>query len=252
MRRMVQTLMWLGVVLFFTVFRPTPAEAQDPAAASAYEPIAWRPEASLRLQVTPKVTQVYVDGYYAGIADDFDGTFQRLHAAPGEHELTLYLEGYRTLRQRVLLSRGSTQRIKHTMVPLAAGERADRPSPPSAASPTPGAGRSAPYPPPRDRRRAAPREEAPPGYERPEERGGRYGAEREGSIAIRVQPSDAEVFIDGERWQGPDRDRLVVEVPEGAHRVEVRKEGFDAFTANVQVRRGETTTLNVTLTRGAF
>ncbi len=251
MRRIVQTSMWLSVVLLLTVLRPTPADAQDPAAAATYEPIAWGPEASLRLQVTPKQTQVYVDGYYAGIADDFDATFQRMHAAPREHALTLYLEGYRTVRQRVLLSHGSTQRVKYTMVPLAAGGRADRPSPPPAASPTPGAGRSAPYPAPRDRR-AGPPEGPPPGYERPEERGGRYETAREGSIAIRVQPADAEVFIDGERWQGPDRDRLVVEVPEGAHRVEVRKEGFDAFTTNVQGRRGETTTINVTLTRGAF
>src|SRR5439155_20300398 len=60
-----------------------------------------RADASLRIEATPKQAEVYVDGYYAGIVDDFDGTFQRLHAQPGQHEITLYLDGYRTVRQRV-------------------------------------------------------------------------------------------------------------------------------------------------------
>ena len=33
---------------------------------------------AVRLEVTPKEAEVYVDGYYAGIVDDFNGTFQRL------------------------------------------------------------------------------------------------------------------------------------------------------------------------------
>jgi hypothetical protein len=37
------------------------------------------PDASLRIEVTPRDAEVYVDGYYAGTVDDFDGTFQRLH-----------------------------------------------------------------------------------------------------------------------------------------------------------------------------
>jgi hypothetical protein len=34
---------------------------------------------ALRLRVTPKQAEVFVDGYYVGIVDDFDGIFQRLH-----------------------------------------------------------------------------------------------------------------------------------------------------------------------------
>ena len=51
--------------------------------------------ASARVQVKPKETEVYVDGYLAGVADDFDGTFQRLHLRPGGHEITLFLDGHR-------------------------------------------------------------------------------------------------------------------------------------------------------------
>ena len=42
---------------------------------------------SVRLQVSPREAQVFVDGYFAGAVDDFDGVFQRLNIAPGEHEV---------------------------------------------------------------------------------------------------------------------------------------------------------------------
>ena len=66
---------------------------------------AYEPDASVRLEVKPKQAEVYVDGYYAGIVDDFDGTFQRLHVPPGAHEIELWLDGYRTVRQQVHLTR---------------------------------------------------------------------------------------------------------------------------------------------------
>src|SRR3954463_15414026 len=42
---------------------------------------------ALRLIVKPNDAKVYVDGYYAGIVDDFDGVFQRLHVPAGQHEV---------------------------------------------------------------------------------------------------------------------------------------------------------------------
>ena len=69
-----------------------------------------------------------------------------------------------------------------------------------------------------------------------------------GTLSIRVQPPGADVFIDGERWQGPDgQQRLIVEVAEGVHEVEIRKDGYQSFTADVTVRRGDVTPLNVSL-----
>jgi hypothetical protein len=82
-------------------------------------------ESSLRLQVTPRETEVFVDGYFAGRVDDFDGRFQRLRIQPGEHELTLYLEGHRKVTQRVLIQPRATFRIRYTMSPLAAGDVPD-------------------------------------------------------------------------------------------------------------------------------
>jgi hypothetical protein len=194
----------------------------------------------VRLQVTPRETEVYVDGSLAGIVDDFDGTFQRLNLPPGEHEIELYLEGYRSVRQKILLTRDSTYRIKHVMQPLAPGEAQEpRPvpaAPPPDAQATP-QGPGEPLPGPIGRQGQWPREPGPP-----------VVSSNFGSLSIRVQPPGSDVFIDGERWQGPDgQQRLVVEVAEGPHRVEIRKDGFQNFTADVNVRRGEVTPLNVSL-----
>jgi hypothetical protein len=58
------------------------------------------------------------------------------------------------------------------------------------------------------------------------------------------------VFIDGERWDAPpENDRLVVQLPAGGHRVEIRKDGFGSYSSMVDVRRGDETMLNVSLTR---
>ena len=89
-----------------------------------------------RLQVTPKNTQVFVDGYFVGVADEFDGALQRLRVEAGEHELEFYLDGHRTARQPVLFRREGTITIKHVMEPLGPGETSEKPNP--AASPAAG------------------------------------------------------------------------------------------------------------------
>jgi hypothetical protein len=73
---------------------------------------------------------------------------------------------------------------------------------------------------------------------------------RFGALSIRVEPADAEVFVDGERWSGSTgQDRLVVQLPEGRHHVEVRKSGFENFAGDIDINRGETIPLNVSLLR---
>jgi hypothetical protein len=185
---------------------------------------------SARLQIAPRYAQVFIDGYFVGTVDEFDGVFQRLNVEAGEHELQVYLDGYRTYRQKVLFRPGATLKIAHALQPLAPGETSEPP-------PTPAAS-------PGTQRPSGDRYAPPPRVAR--ERG-EYGA-----IAIRVQPADAEILIDGEPWRPSEaQDRLVVDLAEGPHRVEVRKEGFRSYTANVRIRRGETYTLNVSLKQEA-
>lgn len=189
--------------------------------------------ANLRVQVQPKSAEVYVDGYLAGIVDQFDGMFQDLVVEPGTHEVIVYHEGYKSIVQRLYLSPGNSYRVKGALEKLAPGEP-NEPRPVAAAGPP-----------------AAPRP-VPPGY------GGELAApafqvqadSRFGQLALRVQPGDAEVVIDGDVWKSPPgHDRLVVHLTAGTHRVEVRKEGFDAFVTSVDIKRGETAALNVGLSK---
>jgi PEGA domain len=213
-------------------------------------------EASVKFEVKPNQAEVYVDGYYAGIVDDFDGAFQRLHVAPGEHEIELYLDGYKTVKQKAYLTADNTFKIKYTLEKLAAGEQPEpRPQP---ANPPPSAQGLPPqmpppgyppagYPPaPQPPRGPAGRRMPPPPPSGPEPRAGQQDAY--GSLAIRVQPNDAEISIDGEPWRGPGgQDRLVVEVAEGSHTIEIRKSGYRTYVTQIEVRRGTTTPLNVSL-----
>jgi hypothetical protein len=73
--------------------------------------------ASIRVLVEPAEAEVYVDGYYAGTVDDFDGVFQRLHVAPGDHEITLRLDGFETWSAGVYAPAGGTVRLRYDMVP---------------------------------------------------------------------------------------------------------------------------------------
>ncbi len=54
-------------------------------------------EGSIKLKVKPREASVFVDGYYVGIVDDFDGLFQRLHVAAGPHRVEISAPGYETL-----------------------------------------------------------------------------------------------------------------------------------------------------------
>jgi hypothetical protein len=90
----------------------------------------------------------------------------------------------------------------------------------------------------------------PPQQPPPVPQSGQAESSSFGTVVIRVQPGDAEILIDGERWRGPaGEERLVVQLPEGPHRVEIQKDGFERFSGEVRVRRGETSPLNVSLAR---
>jgi len=86
-------------------------------------PYTVRPQADIKTDVMPKDAEVYVDGYYAGHANDFDGVFKRLHVAPGGHAITLHLQGFRTVTENVFVRPDSTFKMNTTMERLAAGER---------------------------------------------------------------------------------------------------------------------------------
>jgi hypothetical protein len=195
--------------------------------------------ADLRIQAQPREAEVYVDGYLVGTVDNFDGTFQRLQMPLGEHEVTLYSPTYRSLSQRMLFRPGQSYKMKTVMQPLGSGEQ-----PEARPAPSPQAQEQRP---PMEMRQGPPAGPPPPG---PPSRGGEIRVEQFGTLSMRVQPGDAEVAIDGERWEAPGGERIVVQLSDGPHRIEVRKQGYVTYTSTVRVHGGETTTLNVSLPSG--
>jgi hypothetical protein len=54
-------------------------------------------EGALKLKIKPRQAEVYVDGYFVGVVDDFDGMFQRLHIESGAHRIEVRAGGYENL-----------------------------------------------------------------------------------------------------------------------------------------------------------
>ena len=201
------------------------------------------PDAAVRFEVKPKQTLVYIDGYYAGVVDDYDGTFQRLYTAPGPHEITLFLEGYQTHSARVYLQPDNTFKFRHQIQKLGPGETSATPPEPAPPPPSqqPYPGPRAPYgrrqPPSGD---GAPQEGLPPGAA--QERGtGR------GTLELTLQPADADVLVDGQSWQRTGADHVTMDLSAGEHNIQVRKAGYVGYLTDVEIRPGETTPLNVNL-----
>jgi hypothetical protein len=198
---------------------------------------AFNNSADVRVLAKPKDVQVFVDGFYAGVGDDFDGAFQRLSLSPGGHTIVLYLDGYETVRHNLYLRPGSTIKLHDEMERLPAGQTSEPPpvAPPAVAPPPDGTYRAP---------RAGARPARPlPGRERRTAR----QAEGFGALTIRVQPSNADVTVDGERWESSDEGQFDLNLSAGRHRVEVSLPGYRPFSAEVEVREGEPTPLNVSL-----
>jgi hypothetical protein len=213
-----------------------------------YGPRRYDASGSVRVQVSPRQSEVFVDGYFAGTADDFDGVFQRLHIEPGEHEIVIYLEGHRPFSQRFYLQPGKSFNIRHTMEPLGPGEAA----PPRPQTPLQGRAAGPRYD---DRGPAGPPDARGAGAGRGAgggrgRQGGPAAAEGFGSLSLRVQPADAQVLIDGEVWQGSlDGERLVIQLGAGTHHVEIRKDGYRNYMTDIPIGNGQVRTLNVALTK---
>lgn len=239
---------WYGA---YGLWYPLYAGAYYPPYAYGYGyPYPYRPyyaySSDAQIKVQPREAQVYIDGYFVGRVDDFDGWLQRLHVAPGAHTLDVYMPGYRTYSEKVLFRPGATIKIERVLQPLGPGDPPD-PRPTPSAAPTE-RGRQRPAREPAGRRppsSAAPPPETPPA----ETLRGSGDVRAYGAIAVRVQPSDAQVLVDAQPWDSPEPGRLTVELSAGTHRVEVRREGFRTYSADIPVRPGETTTLNISLSR---
>jgi hypothetical protein len=200
---------------YYGPFYPYPGPQFGPARFSA---------SAVRTRVKPVETEVWVNGYFAGIADDFDGIFQRLYLPYGEHEIELHLDGYETFRRKLYVGPGDTREIVHDMRPLAPGESSSEPVSP----------------------RAVPEEWA----SGVSVAAGDLPSSPFGILSIRIEPADAQILVDNEVWLGTAaQTELVIHVPAGWHDLEVRKAGYQTFRTEIELSAGGSTRLSVKLVR---
>lgn len=71
----------------------------------------------VRLKVDRRDAEVYVDGYYAGTVDDFDGMFQELQLEDGGYRIEIRAPGFETLVFDVRVQPGRTITYRGHMAP---------------------------------------------------------------------------------------------------------------------------------------
>jgi len=92
--------------------------AYGPGVYSTYPAYALPHEAGgIRLKIQPRDAQVFVDGYYAGLVDDFDGVFQSLKLEAGGHQLEIRMPGFEDLELDVHVQPGRTLTLEEFLRP---------------------------------------------------------------------------------------------------------------------------------------
>ena len=75
---------------------------------AAYPGYAVNPYGGVRIAVPQRNAEVYVDGYYAGVVNDFDGTFQKVNLDPGPHRIEVRAQGFEPTNFEVQVTPGHT------------------------------------------------------------------------------------------------------------------------------------------------
>jgi hypothetical protein len=188
-----------------------------------------RESGSLRVLVDPSEARVYVDGYFAGTVDDFDGLFQRLNLAPGRHEIALKLEGYKTHRVKVYVTPEATTKL-HYELEKGQGETFEDLTKDLPAGEMP-----------RER-------EAVDRWSESEDRPARDEGALGGTLRLSVRPDDASIYVDG-AFRGSAREASELRLAPGRHRIEIVRPGYRTVEREVEVVPDTPTDLAVELER---
>ena len=73
------------------------------------------PIGGLQLDVEPRRTQVYVDGFFAGVVGDFSGYYKHLDLPAGPHRIDLVETGYQPQTVGVVVTPGQTTTFRSTL-----------------------------------------------------------------------------------------------------------------------------------------
>ncbi len=175
-------------------------------------------QGALDLDIRPETAEIYIDGSYVGVADQFDGFPTYLWLEEGTYEIAFYKEGYETIFRQYTIYPGVTIDVRDRMRP---GE-AVRPA---------GAGLAVEQPPASMAQ--------PPAV-----------PSSMGRIAIVATPGDAAVYLDG-HFVGTAAeiaelsDGLIVE--SGDHMIEIIRPGYENQRVPVALAANERIDLQLDL-----
>jgi len=81
-----------------------------------YEPpLEGAPLGGMQLDIDPRRAQVFVDGTYAGLVEEFSGYFHHLELPAGPHDISIVASGYEPLNFHVIVSPGATMTQRATL-----------------------------------------------------------------------------------------------------------------------------------------
>ncbi|RMH17095.1 MAG: PEGA domain-containing protein, partial [Acidobacteria bacterium] len=210
-----------------------PAPVVVAAGAEPYE----QGVGALDLNVKPKKTEIFLNGYSIGTADDFDGYPSLLWLEEGEYEVIFYLEGYETVKRVYYVRAGNEINVRFTMQPGASTPPQELsyrfttseppPQEPAYAAPPPAGGPPGPAtgePPPLDARSAP------------------------GLVFLTVEPASASIYLDG-RFIGTGDElsgrRGTLFVDAGEHLLEIVHPGYAPRQLQFTVEPGGELALDV-------
>ena len=182
-------------------------------------------QGALDLDLRPETTEIYIDGSYVGIADEFDGFPTYLWLEEGTYEIAFYKEGHETIFRQ------------YTIYPGVTIDVSDRMRPGNAVMPSASGGT---YPQGSETSSTIPNQPLPP------------GADNDGRIAVVATPGDAAVYLDG-HFVGTAAEiselsaGLIVEP--GDHVIDIIRPGYDNQQVPVSVAKGERIDLQLDLKR---
>jgi hypothetical protein len=107
---------WYGFWNFYPDWVQEEWTLADVVAASVpLPPTSGVQTGGLQLDVEPRRTQVYVDGFYAGLVGDFSGYYKHLELPAGPHRLDLVETGYLPQTVGVVITPGRTTTFRSTL-----------------------------------------------------------------------------------------------------------------------------------------
>jgi hypothetical protein len=78
-------------------------------------PLEGAPVGGVQLDIDPRSAQVYVDGAYVGVVEDFSGYFRHLDVAAGPHSIAIVASDYEPLILELIVTPGRTVTHRATL-----------------------------------------------------------------------------------------------------------------------------------------